>query len=67
MLTRQLANAVGFAGRVRRSGAAVERARVNIHRRIRDAVQRITALDERVGRTLDRSVRTGTFCRYDPP
>jgi hypothetical protein len=67
MLTRQLANAVGFAGRARRSGAAVERARVNIHRRIRDAVQRITALDERVGRTLDRSVRTGTFCRYDPP
>jgi hypothetical protein len=54
------------ADEVRRAAAATERARVNIQRRLRDAMQRIAAQDAELGRHLDWAVRTGTFCCYDP-
>jgi len=34
--------------------------------RIRDAIRRIGQAHPELGRHLDRSVRTGTFCVYDP-
>jgi hypothetical protein len=34
--------------------------------RVRDAVRRIAAHDPELGRHLDRSIRTGTFCSYEP-
>ena len=62
----ELSRAVGLGGRERRQGSAAERARVNVQRRIRDAIRRIEALHPGLAKHLDRSVRTGTYCSYDP-
>jgi hypothetical protein len=66
LLADELARGVGLGGRERRAGAAAERARVNVQRRLKDALDRIAAADPELGRHLSRSLRTGTFCRYDP-
>ena len=66
MLSRELARAVGLGGRDRASRSSIERARVNVQRRIRDAVRRIGEHDEMLGRHLLRAVRTGTYCAYEP-
>jgi len=42
-LLAELARAVGLGGRTRSAGSATERARVNVQRRIKDAVARISA------------------------
>jgi hypothetical protein len=65
-LADELARGVGLGGRERRAGAAAERARVNVQRRLKDAIDRIAAADADLGRHLSRSIRTGTFCRYEP-
>jgi len=66
MLADELSRGVGLGGRERRAGAAAERARVNVQRRLKDALDRIAAADPELGRHLARSVRTGTFCSYEP-
>lgn len=66
-LTEQLAQAVGLAGRSRRSGALAERARINIQRRLRDAIDRIAEQDASIGRYLTAAIRTGSYCCYEPP
>jgi hypothetical protein len=43
-----------------------ERARKAVTARIRDAIRHITAARPDLGAHLDRTVRTGTSCRYDP-
>jgi hypothetical protein len=65
-LTDQIAGAVGLGGRERRSGSAVERARVVVQRRVREAIKKIADQDADLGRHLDWTVRTGTFCQYEP-
>jgi tetratricopeptide (TPR) repeat protein len=65
-LEQEIARAVGLGGRARKDGSATERARVNVQRRLKDAVARIGEADEAVGRYLDSAVRTGTFCCYRP-
>jgi tetratricopeptide (TPR) repeat protein len=62
----ELARAVGLGGRDRRAGNAAERARVNVTRAIRGAVRAIAEHDPRLGHHLERSVRTGLFCAYQP-
>jgi hypothetical protein len=62
----ELARAVGLGGRDRRAGSAAERARVNVTRAIRGAVKAIAEHDARLGHHLERSVRTGIFCAYQP-
>jgi hypothetical protein len=66
LLLEQLAGAYGLGGRVRRTGSSSEKARSAVTARVRDAVRRIAAHDPELGRHLDRSVRTGTFCSYAP-
>jgi hypothetical protein len=66
LLGRELARAVGLGGRDRKSAAAAERARVNVQRRLRDAIRRIGEHHADLARHLDWAVRTGTFCSYDP-
>ena len=66
LIGRELARAVGLGGRDRPAGSAAERARVNATRAIRGAIRRIEECDASLGRHLDRAVRTGTFCVYDP-
>jgi hypothetical protein len=62
----QLTAATGLGGRVRRAGSHVERARVNVQRRIKDAIRRLASADPELGRYLDATIRTGTFCGYFP-
>ncbi len=66
LIGRELARAVGLGGRDRPAGSAAERARVNTTRAIRGAIKRIEECDPSLGRHLDRAVRTGIFCVYDP-
>src|SRR5690606_38060855 len=65
-ITRELSRAFGLGGRQRPSGAAAERARVNVRRRIKDAIQRIGEQLPEAGRYLDNTVKTGSYCRYAP-
>ena len=65
-LVEALAGAYGLGGRVRRSGSAAERARTAVTARIREAIRRIGDAHPDLGRHLARSVRTGTFCVYEP-
>ena len=51
-LADELARGVGLGGRERRAGAAAERARVNVQRRLKDALDRIAAADPELGRHL---------------
>jgi tetratricopeptide (TPR) repeat protein len=64
---RELELAVGLGGRDRsEAGSHAERARVNVTRALRSTLKRIAGYDARLGRELDGSVRTGTYCVYEP-
>jgi len=65
-LVREIAAGVGLGGRSRKAAAAAERARVNVQRRLRDAIRRIGDLAPELGEYLGWTVRTGTFCVYRP-
>jgi hypothetical protein len=65
-IARELSRAFGLGGRQRRAGAAAERARVNVRRRVKDAIQRIEEQLPEAGKHLDNSVKTGSYCRYAP-
>jgi hypothetical protein len=65
-VAEQLASAVGLGGRDRKAASNVERARVNVQRRVKDAIRRIAEHDPALGRYLDATVRTGTYCVYRP-
>jgi len=66
-LTRELSVAVGLGGRDRKGTSDVERARVNVTKRIKAAIERIRDVHPALARHLAASIRTGTFCCYDPP
>ncbi|HKP58935.1 MAG TPA: hypothetical protein VJV78_19575, partial [Polyangiales bacterium] len=61
-----LSAALGLGGKGRKAAAASERARVNVQRRIKDAIARIAAEDPVLGRYLRICVRTGTFSAFEP-
>ena len=63
-LSAELGRAVGLGGRARRSGAAAERARTAVQRRVRHALARIAEHDPRFSEFLERRVRTGTYCSF---
>jgi tetratricopeptide (TPR) repeat protein len=65
-IAAELAAGVGLGGRARRVGGAAERARTNVQRRIRGAIKKIAESMPALGAYLDRTVRTGTFCSYQP-
>ncbi|MDD7942941.1 AAA family ATPase [Actinomycetospora lutea] len=66
-LLEQLREAAGLAGRERPLGAGTtERARKAVSARLREAIQRVGTVLPELGAHLDRSVQTGTHCRYDP-
>ncbi len=66
LLGEELARAVGLGGRDRKAASDVERMRVNVQRRLRDALDRVRAQSPAIGRYLDASVRTGSFCSFTP-
>jgi len=53
-------------GKSRRARDPAERARKAVTWRVRNTITRIAASDAELGRHLRLSVRTGTFCVYDP-
>lgn len=66
LIARELARAVGLGGRERRQGSASERARAAVTRAVRQAMARIREHDPALGEHLERTIRTGTYCAYDP-
>ncbi len=65
-LAQQLSQSVGLGGRGRRAASIAERARTNVQRRIKEAIGRIEKGDPELGQYLSWTVRTGTFCAFDP-
>ncbi|WP_428269600.1 ATP-binding protein [Haliangium sp.] len=65
-IAAELSRAVGLSGRSRRSASHVERARINVQRRLKDAIRRIEAEHPALGKHLSWAVRTGTYCCYQP-
>lgn len=65
-IVEELARATGLSGRSRGLGSRSERARSAVTWRIRSAIRKISAAHPRLGRHLARSIRTGTFCVYEP-
>jgi pimeloyl-ACP methyl ester carboxylesterase len=65
-LGRELSRAVGLGGRDRRAASASERARINVTRAIKIALERIAEHNPALATLLTNSIRTGTFCSYTP-
>jgi hypothetical protein len=66
-ITAELARGFGLGGRSRRAGSSTERARVAVLRAIKYAIDKLAEHDAELAEHLRLSVRTGTFCVYDPP
>ncbi|MEA2587772.1 MAG: hypothetical protein QOH66_699 [Actinomycetota bacterium] len=65
-IAHELSASLGLRGRDRRAASAAERARVNVTRTIRAAIEKIGHALPNLGEHLSVSVRTGTFCCYSP-
>jgi hypothetical protein len=65
-LVAELARAVGLGGRDRKAGSHAERARLNVTRAIKAALDNIDRYHPSLGRHLRATVRTGTYCSYSP-
>ena len=66
LIAGELTSSVGIGGRDRRAAGAAERARINVTRAIRSALDRIDDAVPALGAHLRATVRTGTFCAYMP-
>ena len=65
-LARELAAAVGLGGRDRKTASNAERARVAVTKAVRATLKRIGEMDEPSAQELAATIRTGTFCSYEP-
>ncbi|MCP3987802.1 MAG: hypothetical protein GY724_01895 [Actinomycetia bacterium] len=65
-LVDELSSALGLGGKSRSATDSAERARSSVTQRIRSAIRRIEHAIPPLGRHLDASIGTGTFCRYQP-
>jgi hypothetical protein len=65
-LLRELRGAAGLGGRGREAAPEAERARVNVTRTLRAAIDRIAAAAPVAAGHLRASIRTGGACSYDP-
>jgi tetratricopeptide (TPR) repeat protein len=65
-LTRHLAASVGLNGRPRPAGSIGERARVSVRNDISRALHTIREHHQELWRHLCNSIKTGTFCSYQP-
>ena len=65
-LVEQLSEAFGLGGRSRATGSSAERARTAVTYRVRSAIRKLSELHPELGRHLGNSVRTGTWCSYQP-
>jgi hypothetical protein len=65
-IVETLSQAFGLAGKPRRLGSSIERARTAVTWRIRSAIRKALVAHPPLGRHLDNSVRTGAYCTYAP-
>jgi tetratricopeptide (TPR) repeat protein len=65
-LVAELGRAFGLSGRERVASSAAEKARLNVTRALRAAVGRVQALVPEAGDALDRGLRTGMYCAFEP-
>jgi tetratricopeptide (TPR) repeat protein len=65
-LSRELARAVGLGGRDRRVSSEAERARLSVTNVIRSAIRKTAKQHPALGRYLSISLRTGSFCSFEP-
>ncbi|MCG8685822.1 MAG: hypothetical protein MI892_13160, partial [Desulfobacterales bacterium] len=65
-LTDHVTKSFGLSGRSRDLNPDAERARSAITWRIRSAIKKISQSHPALGRHLENSVSTGTFCVYQP-
>jgi tetratricopeptide (TPR) repeat protein len=65
-LVAELAKAFGLGGRSRVAASAAERARLNVTRALRSATGRLADGLPEAGTALDRGLRTGLYCAYEP-
>ncbi len=65
-LVGQLAQAFGLGGRSRKASSASERARLNVTRALRTAAARLAEALPEAGPALERRLRTGLYCAYEP-
>jgi len=65
-LATELAQGVGLGGRGRKASSAAEKARINVKKRLTDVIRRIREHSPSLAKHLDRAIKTGIFCTYDP-
>jgi hypothetical protein len=65
-LTRELLSGIGLGGRDRRAASPAGRARVNVTRAIKAALQKLSTHHPALGRYLSSTINTGMFCSYAP-
>jgi non-specific serine/threonine protein kinase len=65
-LVDELKRATGLGGRSRKAASESERARLNVQRTIKAAIKRLFDADHALGRHLDETIKTGTYCSYVP-
>ena len=65
-LVDHLTTALGLGGRTRPSGSSAERARSAVTQRLRSTIRRLGTAHPDLGRHLEASVMTGTYCVYRP-
>jgi hypothetical protein len=65
-LVEHLAAALGRGGRRRHGAGTAERARSAVTHRLRSTIRQIDKIHPSVGRHLAASVKTGTYCSYQP-
>lgn len=66
-LEAEIARAVGLGGRDRTLGSDAEKARLNVTRAIRLAIERVGEQHPELAAHLRQSVTTGLHCTYSPP
>jgi tetratricopeptide (TPR) repeat protein len=62
----ELRRATGLGGRDRRTNDVTERARVNVTRNLKRSIEQVARVAPMAAQHLAASIRTGTYCRYDP-
>jgi tetratricopeptide (TPR) repeat protein len=65
-LEEELSRSVGLGGRPRRAGSDQEKIRINVTTRIRKTIDKLRADAPQLAKHLDRSVKTGNLCSYEP-
>jgi tetratricopeptide (TPR) repeat protein len=66
MLADEIASGTALHGGLRRAASHRERARVNVTRQIKSAIDAIRKVNPQLGRHLAGAIQTGSSCRYAP-